>query len=249
MRLSLNSGVWCGGMLAGALALWCGSAMGQVDAATKPVPGEQSTEGVELDRVVAVVNGDLILESDVDEERRLEAFQPFHDASDRFQRDKAIERLIDRSLIMQQARLQPGDEITDKAVNEQLAVLRKDIPACKQYHCETDAGWQRFVEEQGFTVDELTSLWRQRMEVLRFIEVRFRLGIHISDDDIKSYYEKTLVPQFERQKVAAPKLEGISDRIQEILLQQQVGALLDDWLKSLRAQGTVRMMSPGKVAP
>jgi peptidyl-prolyl cis-trans isomerase SurA len=32
-------------------------------------------------------------------------------------------------------------------------------------------------------------------------------------------------------------------------LQQQVGALLVDWLKSLRAQGSVKIMTPGEVAP
>jgi peptidyl-prolyl cis-trans isomerase SurA len=32
---------------------------------------------VVLDRVVAVVNGDVILESDIDEERRFEEIQPF----------------------------------------------------------------------------------------------------------------------------------------------------------------------------
>lgn len=223
---------------------------GQSNAA-KPATdaGAAPSQGVELDRVVAVVNGDLILESDVDEERRLEAFQPFHDSRSGFQRDKAIERLIDRRLIFQQAKLLPEDEISDKAVNEQLAVLRKDIPACKEYHCETDAGWQKFVADQGFTLAELTHIWRERMGVLRFIEVRFRMGIHISEDDIQTYYEKTLVPQYERQEATPPKLETISDRIQEILLQQQVGVLLDDWLKSLRAQGTVRMMTQGEVEP
>ena len=30
---------------------------------------------------------------------------------------------------------------------------------------------------------------------------------------------------------------------------KEVGALLQDWLKSLRAQGSVRMMTPGEVAP
>jgi peptidyl-prolyl cis-trans isomerase SurA len=28
-----------------------------------------------------------------------------------------------------------------------------------------------------------------------------------------------------------------------------VSALLEDWLKSLRAQGSVRMMTPGEVSP
>jgi peptidyl-prolyl cis-trans isomerase SurA len=205
--------------------------------------------GTELDRVVAVVNGDLILESDVDEERRIAAFQPFHDKRKSFERDAAIQRLIDRMLILQQAKLQPEDQVSDQAIDSEFSVLRKDIPACKSYHCDSDEGWQRFVADQGFTMEELRERWRERMEVLRFIEVRFRMGIHITDDEIRAYYDQTLVPQYERQKAVAPKLETITDRVQEILLQQRVGALLGDWLKTLRAQGTVRMMTADEVAP
>ncbi len=224
--------------------------MAQPVAATAATSQTASTlPGVELDRLVAVVNGEVILESDVDEERRMKAFQPFQDSSHSFSRERAIDRLVDRALILQQARLQPGEEITDAAVEAQITTLRKDIPACKQYHCETTAGWMKFVTDQGFTMDELMRRWRERMEVLRFIEIRFRAGIHISDDEVKEYYDKTLLPEYARQKSVAPKLSTIADRIQEILLQQQVGNLLGDWLKTLRAQGTVRMMQPGEVAP
>jgi peptidyl-prolyl cis-trans isomerase SurA len=212
---------------------------GQEGAQGSTAPADTSrgqAVSVELDRVVAVVNGELILESDVDEEKRFIAFQPFHDARTAFQRDHAIQRLIDRTLIAQQASTQPGGEVSNKEVEEQLAALRKDIPACKQYHCETDAGWQKFVNDQGFSIEELTQRWKERMLVLRFIEIRFKAGIHISSDDIKAYYNQTLVPQYAQQKVTPPKLETISDRIQEILLQQQVGSLLVDWLTTLRAQ-------------
>ncbi len=203
--------------------------------------------GVMVDQVIAVVNGDLVLESDVDEDRRFQAFQPFR-AETTFSRQQAIERLIDRLLIVQQARLQPDLAVSDAEVNAQLQLLRKDIPACRQeYHCETDAGWARFVHDQGFTMEELTERWRQRMEILKFVEERFRSGIRIAPAEIKAYYDKTLVPEYAKQKVPAPPLDTISDRIQEILLQQQVTALLDDWLKSLRAQGAVRMMQPGEV--
>jgi hypothetical protein len=98
-------------------------------------------------------------------------------------------------------------------------------------------------------VEEFRERWRRRMKLLRFIEVRFRNGISISDDEIKTYYEKTMLPEYARQKVAPPKLETISKRIEEVLLQQQVGNLLRDWLRSLRAQGNVRIMSQGEVTP
>ncbi len=50
---------------------------------TPPGPAGKSSplgEEVTLDRVVAIVNGDLVLESDVDAEQRFAAFQPFSEA-------------------------------------------------------------------------------------------------------------------------------------------------------------------------
>jgi peptidyl-prolyl cis-trans isomerase SurA len=210
--------------------------------------GTQNGAGVVLDRVVAVVNGDVILESDVDEERRFEEIQPYRSTTS-FTRDRTIERLIDRALILQQSALEPEDAVPDKDLDDQLMTLRRDSPACKQFHCETDAGWKKYVEDHGFTVEEFRERWRKRMELLKFIEVRFRNGITISDGEIKSYYERTMLPEYAKRNVTPPKLETISNRIEEVLLQQQVGALLEDWLKSLRAQGSVRMMTPGEATP
>jgi peptidyl-prolyl cis-trans isomerase SurA len=207
---------------------------------------QTTTRGVELDRVIAVVNDDVILESDVDEENRLTAFQPFRDTSRSASREQVIDRLINRSLILQQSKIQAEGQVTDKQVQDQLTSLKKEIPACKEYRCDTDAGWQRFVEDQGFTMEELTQLWHERMQVLSFIEIRFRSGITISDGEIQHYYDKTLLPQYAKQGAIAPKIVVIKNRIQEILLQQQVGSLLGDWLKSLRAQGTVRTVQQGE---
>jgi hypothetical protein len=206
----------------------------------------EPTQGALLDRIVAVVNGAVILESDIDEERRYEEIQPYREAG-AFSRDRAIQRLVDRDLILQQADLQPEDKVSDAELDAQLSTLRKDIPACKQYNCETDAGWKKYLGDHGFTVEAFRERWRQRMELLKFIEVRFRAGITISDAQIKTYYEKTMLPEYAKRNVAPPKLETISKRIEEVLLQQQVGNLLEDWLKSLRAQGSVQILAAGEV--
>lgn len=211
------------------------------------LPGDG--QGTVLDRVVAVVNGDLILESDVDEETRFEEIQPYRTTDENHSREATVRRLIDRLLILQQAELEPETAISDKELDAQLMTLRKDIPECKQYHCETDAGWEKYINAHGFTVEEFRKRWRERMELLRFIEVRFRNGIQISDDDVKNYYDKTMLPEYAERHMTPPKLETISPRIEEVLLQQQVGNLLRDWLTSLRAQGRVRIMRPGEVAP
>ncbi len=228
--------------------LLTGARLGVAQTTSPPptsVPGAAdaaAAAGTVLDRIVAVVNGDLVLESDVDEEQRFAAFQPLTEPSGNFSRTRAVERLINRDLILQQLKIQPQAPVTDKEVEAQLTQLRNDIPACKIDHCETEAGWQKFLSDHGFTEDEITERWKQRIEVLQYIEQRFRMGMRIPADEIKTYYNKTLLPQYAKQGVKAPKLEAVSDRIQEVLLQQQVSSLLSDWLKSLRAQGTVRVI-------
>jgi peptidyl-prolyl cis-trans isomerase SurA len=204
---------------------------------------------IQIDRVVAIVNGDLILESDVDEERRFAAFQPYSNLTGAFSRQDAINRLIDRTLILQQDDQQAMPPITDEEVTADILDLRKAIFACRPYHCETDAGWDRYLTDNGFTEKEFRQRWHDRMVTLRFTEQRFRMGIRITPAEINQYYQKTLLPEYASRHVPAPKVDVIRDRIQEILLQQQVGRLLDDWLQALRASGDVQMGTPGEVAP
>jgi peptidyl-prolyl cis-trans isomerase SurA len=226
------------------------SATAQAQAFAQMASSDSTGAGQEvtLDTVAAIVNGDLILQSDVEAERRFAAFQPFRDAK-QMTDDELLTRLIDRSLILQQMTLQPGSAITDAQVDAELSTLRSAIPKCAAYHCETEAGWEKFVADQGFTTDELRERWRQRMEVLQFIEQRFRMGIRILQPEIDDYYKTTMLPAYAKEKAQAPAEATIADRIQEILLQQRVDKLLDDWLATLRAQGGVRILKPGEEAP
>ncbi len=74
-----------------------------------------------------------------------------------------------------------------------------------------------------------------------FIENRFRQGIRISPEDIEAYYNDTLVPQYPKDQMP-PSLESVSQRIEEILLQEQVNKLFTAWLDNLRKQGDVQIL-------
>ena len=65
--------------------------------------------------------------------------------------NRGIERLIDRELILQQAKQEPGLEVSDEELDKEIAALKKELPGCRKSDCTTAAGWNRFLNENGFT--------------------------------------------------------------------------------------------------
>jgi len=109
--------------------------------------------------------------------------------------------------------------------------------------CATEEGWTAFLDRHGLTQARVEVYLRNRLQILRFIEMRFRQGIRISDQETSTYYHDTLLPQYPAGQ-AAPPLSEVSARIEEILLQQKVNAMFNDWLDSLRQQGEVEVLDP-----
>lgn len=203
----------------------------------------QTQKSAVLDRVVAVVNNQAILESDVQNELHLYALDPERGRRRTLSAQRALQLLISRTLIQQQIGQGnvPVPPPTDEGVKTRLQSLREQLPACVIAKCKTDAGWARFLDENGLTEAEVEDYLRLRMELLAFIETRFRQGIQISHDEIAKYYNETLLPQYPKNE-KPPALETVAPRIEEILLQQKVNVLFSTWLSDLRKQGDIEVL-------
>lgn len=198
-----------------------------------------------LDRVVAVVNDRPILQSDVNEEMRIAILEPNAGGQGAETPDLALQRLISRTLIRQQIREEDAQTTLPSAddINARLTEIRKQLPACVREHCATEEEWKAFLDRHGLTEERVELYLRGRLQILRFIEIRFRQGIRISEQEIATYYHNTLLPQYPTGQ-PAPPLAQVAPRIEEILLQQRVNAMFDDWLDSLREQGEVEILDP-----
>jgi hypothetical protein len=227
------------------LALLCGTAIVVRAQDAPPTSPESADTPLLLDRVIAVVNRDVLLESDLEAEIRFAAFQPLSTAGGGNPRQEAMQRLVDRTLVEQQMKLRGNPpSISDTKVDSQLTQLRRSLPECAKFDCVADAGWEKFCADHGFTPQQVQERWRLRMQLLAFIEQRFRAGIRVSNAEIAEYYKDKFVPRFEEKKLQPPALDTVSDRIQEILLQEKVNLLLDGWLSSLHEQGSVKVLDP-----
>jgi hypothetical protein len=205
---------------------------------------------VVLDSVVAVVNNQAILGSDIDHEIRLSVLDPGRGGMGVLTPARALDQLIGRALIQQQIRQEDvqASEPTQAEVNARLGEIRRELPACVRQNCGSDAGWKAFLAAHALTEEGVEAYLRYRLQILRFIEQRFRQGISISPEEIAAYYHETLLPQYAKGE-AIPPLDKVSARIQEILLQQRVNGLFDDWLNNLRKQGDVEVLDPSLETP
>lgn len=225
----------CAGSLALALAV-AGWAQARIDAPPPKPP-------VVLDSVVAVVNRQVILSSDLDDDIQLSVLDPVEGDRGVLTRQRALEQLISRTLIEQQIRQDDLQSIapSQAEVEARMADIRRMLPACVHADCASEAGWKAFLAAHGLTQNNVETYLRNRLEILNFIEERFRQGIQVTGQEIETYYHDTLVPQYAPGE-AVPPLDKVSARIQEILLQQKVNALFDDWLDNLRRQGDVEVL-------
>ena len=238
----VRSQVWLGVLLV------CLAAAAQSRAQAAPqVQSDQSQAAspVLLDRAVAVVNNHVILLSDLDDEIRLSVLDANQAGQSALTPQRALEQLISRALIEQQVREEDMQSIepSQEEVNARLDEIRKQLPVCVRQNCASDAGWKAFLKLHGLTEERVEEYVRYRLEILSFIEQRFRQGIEISQHQIETYYRDTLLPQYASGE-SIPPLDQVAPRIQEILLEQQVNLLFDNWLNNLRQQGDVEVLDP-----
>ncbi|MGA2807175.1 MAG: peptidylprolyl isomerase [Terracidiphilus sp.] len=210
----------------------------------------EATQAVVLDQVVAVVNNQAILASDVEEEIRLAVLDPGRGGLGVLTRKRALQQLISRALIQQQIRQEDTQaaEPSQVEIDARVAEIRKELPACVHRNCASDEGWNAFLGAHDLTPERVDTYLRYRIQILRFIEQRFRQGIRISPKEIETYYHDTLLPQYAAGETI-PALDKVAPRIEEILLQQQVNELFDDWLRNLRKQGDVEILDPALEPP
>src|SRR3954453_10256458 len=107
-------------------------------------------EPVELDRVVAVVNNQPILWSDITKEIHFSVLDP-QEVNGAQTPQLALQELISRTLIQQQIGKEDATIAlpSEDEVKARESDMRKDLPACVRMNCATDAGWQAFLNKNG----------------------------------------------------------------------------------------------------
>jgi hypothetical protein len=196
--------------------------------------------GEVIDRIVATVNGHIILQSDWNEALRFEALlsaRSLSDFNDQERRD-VLDRLIDQELLSEQMKSASFQHASDEEATAQVAAARKLYP-----DAATDAGWNAVVDKFGVTETSLLLHVKEQIDLMRLVDAHLRPTVQIDSKSVEAYYRDKFVPQLKQSGADEVPLADVSAKIRELLTEEKVNELMVSWLQSLRSESKVSVPS------
>jgi hypothetical protein len=202
------------------------------------VLGTVGQDAQTIDRIVATVNHQPVLQSEWEDGLRFEGFLQGRppETFTAEERERALNRLIDRVLLGQQMQ-------ADYSASQQELADRKDEIRTQLRGAESEKGWRELLGRYGLTEAAFNAALENQLTVMRFVELRLRPSVRVSREDIEEYYNQTLVPAVKKAGKDAEPLEQLRPRIRELLVQKQMDSVLEDWLANLRSQSQIHITS------
>ena len=191
-----------------------------------------------IDRIIATVNGRVILQSDWDEALCYEALltnrTPAQFTDD--DRRAVLDRLIDQELLREQMKSADFPHATDAEAAARVAEARKQSP-----QAASSEAWQVLLANYHLTEKDLLAHVREQVDVMRLVDARLRPAVEIDSKSIEAYYRDQFVPKLKQSGASEVPLAEVSAKIREVLTEQKVSELLVSWLQNLRSEGQVRI--------
>ena len=196
--------------------------------------------GEVIDRIVATVNGRIILQSDWDEALSYEALLSGRALSFFTDEDRraVLDRLIDQELLAEQMKSASFKHASEEDAAAEIAEVRKLHP-----DAATAEGWQALLARYGVTEKALMDHVEQQIDLMRLVDAHLRPAVQIDSKSIEAYYRDKFVPQLKQSGSGDVPLADVSGQIREILTQEKVSELMASWLQSLRAESKVSLPS------
>jgi peptidyl-prolyl cis-trans isomerase SurA len=142
---------------------------------------------VVVDRVIAVVNGEIITMSDLQREEAIKKTEGVHDER------LLLEDMIDRKLQVAAAK-NAGMDVTDKELEEAVKdIMKRNGVDAKQFEAA--------LAKEGLTVEQYKSELREQMTLSRAFNKFVRSGVAVDEAEVRRYYDRNLKGYAEAEEI------------------------------------------------
>lgn len=175
-----------------------------------------------VDRIVAIIEGDVITLSEV---RELGAFNRLtggHQLSDA----EMLERLINQWIVTKEAEGARFAGIDGQALERAYNKLAAEFPSA--------AAFDARLRELGMDEPAVRRQLRRQLLLQGYLDQKYRFLVRIDDSSIEAYYREVFAPQMKSRGQPPPPLDEVRGQIRELLAQQAITRMTETWLKESR---------------
>jgi hypothetical protein len=200
----------------------------------KPPPPPSGKTALQ-DRVLAVVDEDPILASDVERAIRLGLEQPQPGETDERFRRRVLDALIDQRLQFHEVDRFNFEQVPVDDIQKRVAEIRSRFP--------DEASFQKALKEVGLDLKGLRQLVARQLLVVTYVDERLGSRVFVEPDDISRYYRDVLTPEMRKRGQMPPPLDDVREDIRETLKQQKMTQEMGRWTRELRDKADVVVYS------
>jgi parvulin-like peptidyl-prolyl isomerase len=186
-----------------------------------------------VDRIVAHIEGDIILQSQV---RELGAFQELidgHAESD----DKLLEELIEQWVVETEATASHFPQPAQSEIERELTRLREQFANPEKYASR--------LNELGLSAAQVRQLLSRQIYVERYLDYKFRPSVQVEPAEIQAYYKNELLPELAKKNQPDPGPAAVEQQIRELLLQRGISTLTVKWLEDTKSRLKIEIEAAG----
>jgi hypothetical protein len=185
---------------------------------------QQSPAGRVVDHIVARIEGDIILESQV---RELSAFQQLVEGRTESD-DKLLAELIEQWIVQTEADSSHFPDPAKSEVDRELGRLTSQFGSPESYSVK--------LRQLGLSPDEVRELLQRQIYIARYLDSKFRPTVQIEPAMIDDYYRNELVPRMEKSNQPVPSQADVDEQIREVLIQRGISDQTAKWLDDTKTR-------------
>jgi len=176
-----------------------------------------------VDRIVARIEGDVILLSDVQELSRYQLFIDGKSETD----NQILDRLIDQWIVRTEAETSRFPLPSTQDVQRNVDRIRRSFASPEEYESRK--------KQSGLSDKDLSEMAAAQLYLGNYLDSRFRPSIQVDSKTVEEYYQTGVLASAKARGQQPPTLEAARDYIQEYLVQQGITEEANRWLKESRA--------------
>lgn len=175
-----------------------------------------------VDRIVARVENDVILLSDI---RTLSRYQQFLDGKSETDA-QILDRLIDQWIVRTEADVSRAPHPSEEDVDRSLSRLKNSFNSEPEYETRK--------KQAGLSDQSIRAMATSQLYLSNYLDSRFRPGAQVDPKAIEDFYQNIVLPRAKARRQEPPTIEAARDSIQEALVQNAINEQAERWLKESR---------------